>query len=561
MNQGDYWSQFRQKENQQTAVQEPSQKKGDFWDQYREESQDSTLQSIGRWTAQPILGAAQKFTYPIDLLQMIGIGSAIDPEEIDQIRRISEQQGIPFDEEQYLREAQQAASMFPTQGNIERFIEEKTGLPLTPKTQGQKLLRFGSSTAAFTPGGATQKAIGGATGTGTKVALEAAGVPEFFADIAGNVAGIGVGAAAGKTPVTKTSGMPERKYEGIETPRKVSEKTYGKIQEAIKSDVEDATKKVLEKSPYQEISERFEVNPEYIADVEQGFQQVQDIAESIPKKIPAKAVKKKMVQDFDIKFDKGVYPTEYQKDIKKYFNQQIKDIKSGEVSAADFVSQYRENNKFLKGSYDPSKSYVANRAKTDAVLEANRIIGDIIEKTYPDTGLGKLFREQNKKWTEIKDYQSINEFNQALTKEKMNYAKARKFLESENTQRPFKRILGDEGFEAYKDILKDFLGTEKSINMLKVAKSKGWNDLVKDVGVFVGLGIVNPKLAGAYKGVQLGAAGFKWLSDRSLSDPKYMTRFRDGLSFVQEGNFEKASKIFSELNDEYQKSSKKKNQK
>src|SRR5579864_2869489 len=99
---------------------------------------ESFLKSSARTAYQIPSGIAQTRTFPLDLLQMAGLGHAIDPEEIEHLRKIHEREGIPFDEEKYLQGVQQASETFPTQGNIERMIEEETGAPLTPRNKLQK---------------------------------------------------------------------------------------------------------------------------------------------------------------------------------------------------------------------------------------------------------------------------------------------------------------------------------------------------------------------------------------------------------------------------------------
>ena len=71
-------------------------------------------------------------------IPLVGMGEALDPEEIEHIKKISEREGIPFDEEKYMQAVQGASEAFPTVSNIARGIESKTGLPLEAKTPIQK---------------------------------------------------------------------------------------------------------------------------------------------------------------------------------------------------------------------------------------------------------------------------------------------------------------------------------------------------------------------------------------------------------------------------------------
>ena len=152
---------------------------------------DNTFKSIARWLYQIPAGVMQAATYPMDLWNLIGTGLSLDPGEIEHLRKVSEREGIPFDENKYMEAVQKAYETFPTQSNIERFIEEKTGAPFEPKTRGQKFLRFASTATKLSPKGATirgfktplPKPVLGTAVASTAEGLKEAGVPEPIADL------------------------------------------------------------------------------------------------------------------------------------------------------------------------------------------------------------------------------------------------------------------------------------------------------------------------------------------------------------------------------------------
>jgi len=133
-------------------------------------------------------GIAKAVTFPLDIIQMMGVSEATDPENIDLLREIHLREGIPFDEKEYISGVSEAAETFPTQANIERQIEEETGLPLTPKTQTQRLLSLAASAGKFSPGTLPQKIVAAGVAPAVSGGLQATGVPEQIADIAGLVA-------------------------------------------------------------------------------------------------------------------------------------------------------------------------------------------------------------------------------------------------------------------------------------------------------------------------------------------------------------------------------------
>ena len=69
----------------------------------------------------------------------------LDIEEWHKLRQLAEERGEEFDEEAFQQARQEASGMFPTVSNISSKIEEKTGLPLEPKTRGQKALRYATN--------------------------------------------------------------------------------------------------------------------------------------------------------------------------------------------------------------------------------------------------------------------------------------------------------------------------------------------------------------------------------------------------------------------------------
>ena len=218
---------------------------------------ESAIKSAVRTAYQPLGGIARRATYPMDLLHIGGAGYALDPEEIEHLRKIYEREGIPFDEDEYRRQVEQASQYFPTQGNIEREVEERTGIPLEAKTGLQKAVRMGSTAASFQPGSLSQKATAGIGAPLAKEGLEAIGVPEIFAEPLGYGVGAASGAASPKASIStakKPSGMTSRQFEKLKKPTKVSPSRFGKINEALEKDFRNISEELLEESPsYQEI--------------------------------------------------------------------------------------------------------------------------------------------------------------------------------------------------------------------------------------------------------------------------------------------------------------------
>lgn len=170
-------------------IEEKSQE-GDIFDQVEEEiaNPERPSEKDENWysnTYQVIGGLLKRFTWPLDIVQASMIGDALS--DIEELEMAAWKQGKEFDVEKYKNYLAEQIQTIPTQENIESFIEEKTGLPLTPRGKG-KDIRFASQIFGLTPGGLTGKTTAAITGAGTRYAAQEAGVPEIGADILGGVA-------------------------------------------------------------------------------------------------------------------------------------------------------------------------------------------------------------------------------------------------------------------------------------------------------------------------------------------------------------------------------------
>lgn len=168
------------------------------WDQLEGLPANEGLgKSIARGTVQPLLGAAE-MTVPgmaTSAWQLLGTGEALD--ELSQWeggREAELRKKFPqapwkeqpaFNKEKYLQALQTASKTVPTVENIASFIEKNTGLPLEARNKLQKKLRLAGSAGKLRPGGITDKIIAGTVAGGTSGGLEALGIPETIADIAG----------------------------------------------------------------------------------------------------------------------------------------------------------------------------------------------------------------------------------------------------------------------------------------------------------------------------------------------------------------------------------------
>ncbi len=520
----------------------------DIFDVIQPANKESTLRSWVRSFLQVPAGIAQAITYPLDLMQHMGLGAALDPEEIEHIRKISEREGIPFDEERYREAAYSAASSFPTQSNIERLLEEKVGIPLEPKTRTQKGLRLAGTAGKFAPGTITQKAAAAATAPAVSTGLEQVGVPEPLAELAGlGVSGLAARKAPAVTPkikqVTKPSGLPKRRFEKLKEPRVVSAAKKEQIHQKLEGDFRKISDEIIAESPVAKTKATLEENPAFKSEVSEQFKKVESLSEQLPEKISTNEVKKSLMRKAKKKEGTGFSPSEYDKDYKKFINEFIKETPTKDITAKDLVSQYRKNNKSLSEAYDPSRSRAFNRAKKDALLDYNRSLADLIEQKYPKSEFSNLFKETNKQWAEIADAEAIDKFIDGMFDGEVKFKKGRRFFEYANEARPFKRALGAENFPKFEQLMKDMLSSEKPAKMLKIAKQKGFGDLVETAGAY----IIHPTIGKAKLAYDVSKNAFQSLVNAAIDKPQLMFTWEKGVDALKKGNFQAAEKSFASL--------------
>ena len=93
--------------------------------------------------------------------------------------------------------------------------------------------------------------------------------------------------------------------------------------------------------------------------------------------------------------------------------------------------------------------------------------------------------------------------------------------------------------------MKDLTSTETPYNMLKVAKSKGWTDLVSTAGAY----ILHPTLAKLKLGLGAAKEGYKAIVDAMLDKPELVIKWKNSVDALKKGDFAKAEKQFKELDD------------
>lgn len=527
--------------------------KGDAFDRFPVQKESFGKAAL-RTAYQIPSGVAQAKTYPLDLLQMAGVGHALDEEEIEHLRKIYEREKIPFDEDEYRQQVQNAADYFPTQGNAERIIEEETGAPLTAKTRGQKFLKFASTASKIAPKDYTFRGMNTSLprpvlGTGVAAASEVGkelGVPEPIADIASFAILKKPTEGAGKVSVSKAkkpSGLTERRYEKLTEPKEVSAKKVEKINEKVESEFRDIANNIIKKSPIEETHSALKNDSTFKSQASAAFKDVEKVSEQLPQKFSTEKVGKKLVKIAFEKKGTGFTPSEYDHSHKKFIKQFLQETPKQDIQAKDLVTQFRKNNEALKEAYEPGQSFAYNRGKRQALTDYNKAIVSLIEEEFPDSEFSNLFKSTNKQWSQIMDAEAIDKFMDKLFDGKIRFEKGRQFFDKEGMTIPFKRALGEEGFKDFEQLMTDLMSTEQGNRMLKAAKTKGFKDLAD-----IGLGyILHPAIAKTQIIGKSAKLIHRKIFEALLDKPQLAVTWDKGLKAFKKGDFKTAEQSFNKL--------------
>jgi hypothetical protein len=490
------------------------------------------------WAATTVPGIAA------GLWHAMAVGEAFDPEDLERIEEIAKREGVPFDKEKYLQEAQNAVDYVPSVSNIGRGVEKRTGIPLEPKTRGQKALRFATEATRLSPEGATlrpldvalPKPVLGAGVEGAREILLELGVPEPIADIASFaiLKQPSEGAAQFKVgSKTKPSGIPERRFEDIKQETKISPERLEIINKKVKHDFTNVLDKIIKDSPIGETANELANNPKYLQETRELFEEVQARADSLPGTYSTKLIHDEMDALARQNF-KGAKKSEYDIEYENYINKAKKDYVLEEMTEGQTVQQYRKNNAELTEIYEPGSSAGKNRAKRDALLDENRALANVMERRNRDPEMVKAFKENNARWTKIKDTEAVDELiTDIFSGPKISHKKIHDFFDKKGYDRIFKRALGDEGYNKFVQLMDDMLTTERPYKMLRVAEKKGYWDMSKNFMAY----LVHPHLLTGKVAIEGVGKAYRGIMNAMLDKPKVGFSFMEAIQDLKKGNF------------------------
>lgn len=169
-------------------------KKGELFNQPEKKSSSvgsemSPQESASRYAGSTGIGLANITRYGLftNALQALGAGEALSgfQEFLDDLPKYKKlYPNVDWDAAaaKYLANIAPAIQSVPTPSRIAEVVEEKTGIPITPKTGGQKAIQLASEIAGLKPGNVAGKIGAGLKGATVNQIMEQFNVPEPIAN-------------------------------------------------------------------------------------------------------------------------------------------------------------------------------------------------------------------------------------------------------------------------------------------------------------------------------------------------------------------------------------------
>ncbi len=454
---------------------EPQTKDSNHWI-LEEEAPESTGKSVARAVTQAPLGYAQRFTFPADLLSLATQGAA--KEALDESEAMQDARALfpnnnfpaPLTEEQKQEHLQRLSEKFPTQSNLERLIEEKTGLPLQPKSSLEKALRLGGEAAGFRGGNLKEKAASAVAAPVISQTAQAAGVPEEIANLTGLV-----GSGLPIPKISRTKLPIEKLPSGLEKPAALESKysKYGKIskdvqEKTIKNLDEEAKKlssKVLERERplVKKINEGVDLDKEF----QEGFTNLRQTAKKYNPELNVSPVSQ-LMEKTRVDVLGLPNPSAQTKKI-------IKDIEAFErnppISLYDNLRNFRNLSEKQSEIYEKSFLHGKQKKYADFISDYKKAITKSMEETLPkDSEWIKSFKDLNKDYSEYINTKKAQAILQPIFGKEITPAKLEKAASDVGFQKKLSLALGEKGAQDIAQIAKDLKAARESISSIPLKR-------------------------------------------------------------------------------------------
>lgn len=472
--------------------------------------QPEQTEDLGRMAAQLPQAALEMSPYGIatNIWSAAGTGEALSEleeleERLPELKKKFPQLDWPekIDREKYLEATKAATGLIPTVSNIAGAIEEKTGLPLSPKTSTDKLIRFIGELSKFGTGSVQEKLMTGLRGAAVKSALEASGVPEHASDLLAFYEALrtktpkinvtqerealkGIPKGGGEPP--SSGGFPPgepppdeiKKYpSGITMPKAAEGEFVSKAritpelqEKALKSIDEEAAKiarETLEKRmpKIKQIEEGYDFKSAF----DEGFSNLKKAAEKANPQIDITDVTD-FLEESRKKFaglPKDLLPAEQRKILKE-----IKALANRpQTSLNKLLDLFRLNNKKRSLIYETRFLKGKQKDYTDFLTGLNNAIESAFEKTLPEDSIWlNTFKRLNFDYSDyLKSLQTLKSLESILSAN-AKPSTISKFAENPMAQKKLKLFMGEEASNEIIQLAKDMKSAREAIQNIPSKK-------------------------------------------------------------------------------------------
>lgn len=506
---------------------QPQLKKGDIFDRLASEQRPERSVSgvkrfakgLARQRIQPLLGAAERVTFPAEL---------IEPASREVLREVAEGDEFLIPE---VAEAarQQARSFVPTQRELEAKIEGATGLPLSPETSQDELARLiGAIGRVPKPGPEKIRPIKPQAKATAPKAQVVEAIPEF--EIERLPSGLTKPKAIGAQHTQKALLSPERQKKAIQS----IDMEASHLAQKVVSKRLPQSEKILQGHDFEgEFADRFgqlekaakRANPEIdITDMTDFFTQARQKYAGIPSGL-LDIEGKKILNEIKVLRDRP------------------------QLQLKNLLKLYRLNNKKRSEIYE--RRFLTGKQKDYVKFlgDMNRSIVKSFERTFPeDSAWLNQFKQANADYSGyIGAQKTLNQLEPVLEAKASTRAIAG-LAEDPRKQKKLALAMGKEGADEIIQIAKDMKLARDAIKGIPVKDLKAM-DNIYPLGVFVP-GIKIPGLAaGLKKGVDFGRRIYGYF----LTTPAKRQVFDEAVKAIQKGDKAAYARATTKLKEEPQK--------
>lgn len=433
-----------------------------------EQPEDSTAKSVARTALQAPLGAASMVTYPADILAAAAQGATLgafeESDAMEEARRLFPGEFHPqIPREEQALYAEEVGQYMPTQSNLERVLEETTGLPLQARDELQKMLRLGGEAVAFRTGGLKPKLFAGAVAPAVSQAAKAMDVDEGLADVAGLIASSApmprFGRGIKETEKYASGLMKPRAVESKLTKfAKVSPEVQERAIQGLNEEASKLTKKVLEteKPILKQMSEGVDFEKKF----EEGFKEVRKQAAKYNPTLdvsPVADLMKKSRAEL-----RGIPQLSSQS--KKILSEAKAFSRNPPSSLYESLKTYRENNKKLKGIYEQALVKGSQKEYANFLQDYNSAIRESMKKTLPaDSAWMKQFENLNKEFSEYLNAKKAETILKPVFGAKPTISQIEKLIDDPRVIKKLQMAVGEKGAQEISTIMKDLKDARNAI--------------------------------------------------------------------------------------------------